>query len=298
MAQEAALKAVRSKNRQDVKLVGFPTNVKFYSESELSRFCYFRIPVTQAIPVQRGVGAPPDDGWRQSNKVFLKGVGVRMKISFSVSVAVMGVCYRAKVQSDDKIPLDGPKGRPASSFLFGREAKPVGARLLSLEETNFLSSKDGPFSVIPGPDGRPMLDSPDQSLFTSRLTKGAGAPVGTARWKSEKDGKEKKAKTFREEFHVASLMRTPDTGKLGGYVQTDARIVEVFFDVNQEVEFVDGASTKPVFEPQIELMFGVKPITTVTLGRGSVGIDAVKEFAPLEGGDVSGVMTAIYYSSL
>jgi hypothetical protein len=138
-----------------------------------------------------------------------------------------------------------------------------------------------------------MLDSPDQTLFNSRLAKGAGAPVGEARWRVEKGGDIKKGKTFAAEFHVDSVMRTQNWGAQGGgsgYTQMDTRVIEVYWEIDKEVEFVAEMSRQPVFEHHLELMMGVQALKVLTPESGK------EHVIPIECGRVSNVMVDVYYS--
>jgi len=271
---------------QKVTVMSFPAELKFWSQSELSKYAYFRVPVTQAIPLRRGAGVDDDDRYRRGNEVYVKGVCVRMLVSYAVSVGVMGVCYPAKVQ-DEAIEV---LNEPATSFLLGTKEGDA-CRLLTLEETRFADSKDAPFNVVRGSDGLPMLDSPDQSLFNCRLAKGAGAPVGEARWRVEKNGEIRKGRSFAAEFHVSGNMRTRDWGAPGGYTQMDTRVVEVYWEIDKKIEFVAEMSRQPVFEHHLELMFGVQGLGVYT------GADYGKDCAkPVDGGCVSNVMVDVYYA--
>jgi len=291
LVREEARKVVMREERQRFTLTSFPGEITFWSSSPRLDYAYFRIPVTQAIPVQRSSGAEPNESWRRRNKVCVKGVSVRMKISYATSVQLMGVCYPARVQAEHVPMMAASDDRPPSCFLLGRKDGSA-FRLMSLQETGFLS-KDGPFEVITGLKGDLILNSPDQSLFSSRLAKGAGAPVGKARWRVEKgSSSQKEGRTFNAEFHVTSNMRTPNWGAPGGHVQMDTRVVEVFFAVDQEVEFKDSSSIEPVFEPHLELMFGVKAMQ-VSVGKVVDGKHV--DIGPVEAGMVSDVMVDIYY---
>lgn len=288
MIRQEATKLLRGP-RQKVSLIAVPDRVPFWSESALLRYSHFRVPVTQSISLQPG----------SRNKVFVKAVCVRMKISYAQSVAVMGVCYPAKVQTEP-IPIQSMSqtdGMEMKSFLLGcKEGETV--RLMALEETKFLC-KDGPFAVVPSRERERKggvqweLDSNDQTLFTARLAKGAGAPLGKVRWRTEKNGPVREGKTFHEEFHVNGIMRTMNWGQPGGHVQMDTRNVEVYFSVEKELEFVDAVSGVPVFEPHLELMFGVRAMQVNSM-KTHDGQRA--DIGALEAGTVSDLRVDVYYS--
>jgi hypothetical protein len=288
MIRQEAAKVLRGPRRK-VSLVAVPERVPFFSESDLLQYSYFRVPVTQSISLQPG----------SRNKVFVKGICVRMKISYAQSVAVTGVCYPAKVQTV-AIPVESMSvtdGMEMKSFLLGqKDGRSV--RLMTLEETNFLH-KDGPFAVVPGRgsdekgSARWELDSNDQTLFTARLAKGAGAPLGKVRWRTEKNGPTKEGTTFHDEFHVNGIMRTLNWGAPGGHVQMDTRNVEVYFLVGKELEFSDSVSGIPVFEPHLELMFGVRAMQVNSM-KTHDGQRA--DIGALEAGTVSDLRVDVYYS--
>ncbi len=285
MVREIAADMLRGPG-QKVTVSAVPTPIPIYAQSERAGYVYFRVPVTQAIPLQRAADANPDDRWRRGNKIQVKGVCVRMTVSFATTIAVMGVCYPAKVQKDP-IPLNGP---PATSFFLGKKDG-ESTRLLAIGETGFLSSKDGPYSLVPGgQNGTLMLDSPDQSLFNCRLSKGPGAPVGKVRWRASKGEKILSGQTFSQEFHVTSGMRTQDWGGPGGYTQMDSRCIEAYWSLGREVEFADALDGRTVFDPHLELMFGIRV-------PGALGPGAGKQYtAPVEAGIVTNVMVDVYYN--
>ena len=88
-----------------IQLRGVPDEVPFFSRSPWGGNCYLRIPVTQAIPGQGGAQVGPDDHWRESNKIIVKGVSLRAKIDFSTRTEVVAVCYPDKLQNQ-KISLN------------------------------------------------------------------------------------------------------------------------------------------------------------------------------------------------
>ncbi|KAF1808045.1 hypothetical protein P152DRAFT_453174 [Eremomyces bilateralis CBS 781.70] len=278
---------------QKVILRGHPDKVILCSEGPQAAESYFRVPITQVIPVQRSMNSGPDSCWRRTDKVHIKGVGVRLKLTFATSVQVMGVCYPARVQ-EKLVETDGGGGDIPTTFRVGFEdqtAKRV--RLLRVEETNFLRvAKDGPFSVIPGPKGSIMFDSTDHSLFNCRLADGPGQPVGEARWKVGEDEKRKSGRTFAQEYHVSGIMRTqnwaPNTP--GGYVQYDTRDIQVYWALDKKMEFATSEGNLPVFEPNLELMFGVRALGAILPKDGNRGM------GPLEYGWLSNLMLDVYYS--
>jgi hypothetical protein len=211
-------------------------------------------------------------------------VCVRIIITYATTVSVMGVCYPAKDQVEP-IVLEGV---PVTQFGVGKKHGGT-TRLLTVQETGFLSSKDVPFSLVQGADGVMILDSPDQSLFNCRLAKGPGAPIGDARWQQEKGGKVQKGHTFSQDFHVSSAMRSADWVKNGEYSQMDSQCLEVNWKLNRDVESVNALGDATVFDPHLELMFGLRV-------RDVLGPESSVDFAsPLEAGRVTNVMVDVYY---
>lgn len=257
-----------------------PREIEISISSAPFNYSYFRVPVTQAIPVQtvqRPASADLDDLWRQS--VYVKGVSVRFSLRYAVNFGISGEYYAAGFQKEG-IELCG---EPPSSFAVGKE-EGNSSRLLMLEETRFLESKNSPFHVFAGPSGDPILDSPDQSLYNCRLAKGDGGPVGKAHWRVEKGGQHRTGRSFYAEFNVTSLMRTNNWGAEGGHVQYDTRSVEAYFEIEREMEFVHKESGMPVFKDPLELIFEVKAMKTLA-----------KEISPVPCGHVSGILVDIYY---
>jgi hypothetical protein len=266
---------------QKVLLKGVPDQVVFFDNAPMNDCCYFRVPVSQAIPNQRGANAAPDSRWRESNKILIKGVSFRSRIDFTGTCEVMAVVYPAKIQTQS-IPL---RGSPAAEFYFGQDEKnfPGGTRLLTLNETGLLnSSKEGPFAVVPGADGSLFVDSADRSLFECRLSTGPSAPVGEARWKKSMDSKEvTKGRTYYQQFSLSS-----------GMAQRDSRSIQVYWDINKEVEFVSSGSDSLIMDPHLELLVGVRGVKTSSLLRSKGELDDLQRL----GGVLRNVVVDVYYS--
>jgi hypothetical protein len=279
----AIMKQVMRGSRKKVQLRGVPDNLLVFAGPALGPYCYGRLPVTQAIPQQRGAENDADSRWRGGDKVHIKGVSIRARISFSAPVEMMAVLYPAKVQ-DEEIAVDG---NPPDRFNIGRSQKdaPGGHRLLSLIETNMQNdSKEGPFAVVPGVNGTLFMDSPDRSLFNCRLSSGPGAPIGAVRWKKDADLDSKDyvtGQTYHQEFR-------PTISCISG--QRDSRAVQIYFEVNKEVEFLSAGSSSLVFSPHYEIMLGVRGMECGMLRDD--GLDLRKANV----GVLSNLMVDVYYS--
>jgi hypothetical protein len=272
-----------------VQLRGMPNEVPVYERCTLGGCSYFRVPVTLGVPPQQMPKAGPDSRWRKGDKVFITGVSLRVTLSFSVSMEIMAVCYPDYVQ---KAPIT-LRGDPNCVFEYGvpHEQTSNGTRLLTLKETNLLNEdKEGPFRTVSGlsiedRDISKVLDSTDQSAFSCRIADGKGAPIGTASWKKDVESKVvSTARTYSQQFHVASGSDTWDT-----------RNIQVYFQLNREVEYLSSSTADAlVLEPHIELLVGVRSMNLTSHQNGGA---PVKDEMGLGCAVLRNPVVDIYYGS-
>jgi hypothetical protein len=74
-----------------------------FSDGDSTKQCYFRVPVTAAVPMERpridpvsGKVASPDPRWRNGNKVKISGISVSIRFSYCMTIQMMGVAYPAR----------------------------------------------------------------------------------------------------------------------------------------------------------------------------------------------------------
>ena len=165
---------------------------------------YWRIPVTDLIPLERVNSGETGEPSRVRGEVHVRGVDVRFVINMAVGTSVVGAMYDAKIQSDPVAISNGVNGRPEYFTIGSRGA------LLSTDGVGMVT-EDGPFAIVSGGHGV-SLDSPDGSLHLARMNMGERRPVGEAQW----ENKERKGKVFRQDFRLEGLPQW--TG--GGYVES------------------------------------------------------------------------------
>jgi len=279
-------------------MFGQPDSVSFYYGGERSNEHYFRVPVRPNIPIQCFVRAHADDRLRSSERGFVKGARVRFKLESRVDVEVSGICYDARSQKE-VIPMAVAAGELPSTFSIGRKEKACGSRLLTLSETNFLSSKDSPFNVLTGPNGMAMLDSPAQRLFTARLAKGAAGLVGKAEWDEVVGGAKvvRRGRRYHQQFLLNGPMCAQAVGGMTRCVLYHSWEIEVYFDIKKEVELGSTDANGLVFDPPFEIMFEVKPLVTVGHDVDARDVEGPQQIDPMVGGHVSNLMLNLYFTS-
>lgn len=275
---------------QHAILWGLPVNTMLFSDGEYAGQCYFRVPVTAAIPMQRpGIDpitkqvANPDD-WRKGNKVTVNGISISIRFSYCVTIQMMGVCYPARrTVQNQPIPLGGS---PPNQFMLGMPMNDKGTstRLMKLEETNFLSQaglKDGPYLTVKGPAGQWVLHNAEQSLFGARLAKGPGRPIGSATWRVDNNKPTYAGLTFKHEFHVDPGTTTADT-------KWDSHTVEVYFTLDKPVTYAAEMAEVLIAQDPIECLFGIRAVRSGGFGvKGSTGTECAS---------IDGLVTDISYT--
>jgi hypothetical protein len=88
---------------QTIQVESSPSQLYIYNKTALSLCNYFQVPVTQAIPGERGAQSRPDTRWRSSSKILIKGISFRAKLHYSVPVEVMAALYPAKIRGKRKL---------------------------------------------------------------------------------------------------------------------------------------------------------------------------------------------------
>jgi hypothetical protein len=73
MIAEAVKKAMRQPS-QKIQLRGAPEEAPCFTGGSAGQYCYFRVPVSQAIPLQQAAEERSNDRWRDSNKIRIRSV--------------------------------------------------------------------------------------------------------------------------------------------------------------------------------------------------------------------------------
>jgi hypothetical protein len=137
-----------------------------FSEAVDANRNYWRLPITAAIPPQRGANQGLDDRHRRKDKVFT-GVSVRFVLDYVTTVGVIGVCYENRVQTVPIAMTAQPGAQTFDRFTMVVSSSSK-ARLSTLADVNMLH-QDGPFAVIRVRTINLDLDSPDKTLFNCRI---------------------------------------------------------------------------------------------------------------------------------
>ena len=238
-----------------------------------SKFRYFPVPVTKAVPPQ-DPKVPPylSDLYRRQRKVELTGVVVEMEISYVCGMDISAVLYEATARA----PLEvehGVDGLP-TSFLAGvktsGETEPA-LRMLTLEETGFVDGREGPYEVLsrqePSPDGKGCtvmytLNSVDGSMFECPTAKGAaGGALGKVSWSVGSRGEEGYEKHKDCKTVNISLPPPPTplaVGNNAGFVFPTKRI-KMYWEIEQALEFVSEGSTQLARKKDLQVMMMMRP---------------------------------------
>jgi hypothetical protein len=143
---------------------------------------------------------------------------------------------------EDEVELVGQKAKRR------KQTAEIQSRFLMLEETGMVTSC-GPMNVLKVGD-KVLLDSKDGGLFDCNQSSGENGPVGTARWRLQRQSKtEKRHKVYRQSFNLSS------TGVGEGKTVVEEAGGEVFFDLKKEI--TKGGEGSGVERPLI-IMMGFK----------------------------------------
>jgi hypothetical protein len=256
-----------------------------FSEAVDANRNYWRLPITAAIPPQRGANQGLDDRHRRKDKVFT-GVSVRFVLDYATMVGVFQICYENRGPTDPIAMMAQPGAQIFDRFTMGDSTSTTKGRLSTLAEVNILHL-DGPFAVNRVRTIGLELDSPDKSPFNCRMSGHDGGPISKVSWKEVKDGlttKVEKQKMFKREYNVTSNMSTVDWASAKGYTQFDSKTVDVYFEIGQYYEYRHELGRDVVWDKPLELLFGVKAKTRFSNFQ-----------TPLECGNVNGFVCDIYY---
>jgi hypothetical protein len=290
---------LRRGSPQELVLRSEPKGVPFYS-GQFADACCFRVPVTQVIPTEPGVGVKPDPRYRRGGKVYIKGVRLTVKLSFNESVQWQAALYPVMAVNTLVDVITSTAGMPRK-FVIGFQDKAVGRRLLTPAESGVMSSVTGsPFLMVPGDaDNTYELKSSDGSIFGCALSRKGATPFGSPKWtiggsKTEYRGQ----KLAKHEFHVSSGMRAITDGV--SHAQFDTREVNIYWDIQKDFEFVSPFENTLVDGCPLEILFAVRAMDTsgVVTGEGRTKLEEFGDkCVPNFCGKVHGVTAMIYYSS-
>ena len=277
-----------------------------YVQGASSERKYAILPITEAIPHQRGEKNGADDRYRSLDKVLVKGVSLRLSISHAEDARLMVFAFRNGARRDipaclttrphcdaATLPPVSTKGNPPSNIVYDIMSK---RQLMGLEgEGSFplrnLGLHDGPFKLVNGVGGSLDWDSPDSTAFLSRTRSGEGGPVGTVFGKVD-GGKERSlGRMCKKQFSSSSIMRTlgynVQTPEMTGFVASKSHTVDLFIRLNQREDFTYPHGSSSVNERPLELFIGFDSPGPSSAAEQKVDVAA---------GGIIGAHMEIYYS--
>jgi hypothetical protein len=277
--------AMERQNKQSVRLRAVPDSLRFSVEGNdkpmADRFRYFSLPISQAIPPQNpGVGVPSAQ-FRKGRTVTVKSVKVRFTVVHRHGVKVSGVVHQGNHSPLPRMEC-GPDGVPQCFHLGHKES--AAPRMLSLEETGFLSSRGGPYEVEARQSAMgdtllntPALCSVDGSIFDCAIVKGDGAPIGKVEYYSGTKGE---AGCVVKHGRTANLKIAKPAGE-----DVEQTLVTLYWELNKQVTF-EHKEDATIIGNHLQMMLMVCS-TAGQLGGGG------KE--DLESGAVRDFMLQVYY---
>ena len=270
--------AVRGDTVQE-QVRAFPEQIPWFAYHPDGGYHYWRMPVTQAVSIPRLQQIP------HGKKLVVAGVNIRFKLSYDFSCQVIGVC-RFTRPSLAPIVMSCVGSVP-TQFTLG-EKQYSNPRLLTVDEIDVLY-KDGPFKVkerpVPSDTNAPSsvfeLDSADRSIFGCRQGTGSCGPLGTFKWG------EKRGKVYSQKFYA--------NGSPGGVLASNGEHIELqnFLD-DKPVSFTCNRDGAVIFDPPLELLFGVKSLSVPNHSRPTNHKEMLEQVVPIEGGVLSDFLITVY----
>lgn len=232
-----------------------------YAQGPSSGRKYALFPVTELVPGQRPVAAQADDRFRTSDRVFIKGVSLRLNVSHEGDVRLLVFAFRNGVRGDGAPSVET---RP----FFGRSVMSEASvpSCASSEVVFDVMNKDqllgtfsggkfplksvelqnGPFAVVPRLDGSLDWKATDMAAFTSRFSDSGGRPVGTIYARLDGGASKSSGKAFK------SIFRGKQT-----------RQVELFVKLSSRESYISADGSLTVGGRPLELFVGFDSPSTI-----------------------------------
>ena len=240
--QKVLNSGAQNERRKVTMELSLPDN-QIYVNGKASLNNFIRIPITDAIPAQQGVGQGPDVRRRRANKIMITGVNVRASFSVSDETRVMVLPYEPHEyvrRHLEKIPLhtspDAKAGEVPEAF----------ATVKVPYQTTGIVSEHGPLMTKKSGQGI-ALDTADDTLFESRVSSHAGKPIGPV---------------VRKKFGGGGLRRTLNWNQSGkvdmaGYTAWTTHMVNEYWKMNRECTYTYEGANNQVFERSVEMFMYV-----------------------------------------
>lgn len=241
-----------------------------------------RLPITAAIPAMAGAQFAPDVRRRQSNRIIVTGVSVRVSISASDETRVMILPYEPHqtVQKHlDMVPLLTLPNASHGYVPEGFETTLVEYGCLGL------ISKHGPLMTKKLGDDT-SLDSVDGSPFDCRVATHAGKPIGAV---------------MRKVFGGGGLRRTVNWDQAAredvgaGYTAWTTHKISEHWKLNKVYTYSHEGMNDQVFERNAEMFMYIDCPSLV--GR-NVGGELIDEETEVVGAVVRNVIVDVYFHEL
>lgn len=239
-----------------------------YLNGSKSERKYALLPISELIPSQRPIMASPDDGQRRFDKVFIKGVSLRISLIHAEGVRLMLFAFRngnrrglpaTTVTRPYQLVQDKSEVARSVKYEILTRQELYGEVLPGEQAARHIGYHEGPFAVLPGSEN-PRWKSTDGTSFTSRFSKAEGRPVGRIEVKLDENVKRKMGSVCNLNLLTSSLMRTvsgPVSNSLGTtWTASRFREVEVYIDLQQEEKFATSSESVAVNERPLELFVG------------------------------------------
>ncbi|KAL9588990.1 MAG: hypothetical protein Q9179_007995 [Wetmoreana sp. 5 TL-2023] len=234
-----------------------------------------RIPITDAIPAQAGVGQGPDVRRRRANKVVVTGVNVRASFSVSDEMRVMMLVYEP--HETVRKHLDTVPCSTVPSAAQGDVPESIATALVPYQVLG-LVSKHGPLMTRKAGSGI-ELDSVDNSVFESRVSTHGGKPIGSV---------------VRKKFGGGDLRRTLNWNQGGnpksvgmGYTAWSTHMMNEYWKLNKEFTYAYESMNDQVFERSAEMFLYVD--------CPSLEAREISEDTPLVGAVIRNVIVDVYF---
>jgi len=247
------------------------------------------VPLTQMIPAQQACGQGPDDRFRRSNSVTIRGISVRLSLSVSDETRVVAFPY----EPHESIWRNISQAPRALTVNTGASTKQVGvagvadtvATIMFPFEKSGLTSEHGPFMTRKGcvdVGGKPQyrLDSPDGTPLDCRISTGSSRPLGGV---------------VKKTFAASGLQRTvnfdnsakEDVGQ--GYTQWRTVTVSEYWKLDKKYVYGYEGDSQPMWERPLELLLC---IDCPSMEKVNAALD---ENTPVVGAYIRGFSVDIYY---
>jgi len=225
---------------------------------------YVRIPISAAIPTQQQAGAGPDNRYRTSNRIRIKGVRLRAWLSTTATTRIMRIVYENRHQSS----VVALVGAPPYAFRWGVTPTSTTTTTTPSNQRRMLTSLEAGMHLIHGPFATrhvqsymSNLDSIDGTLFTAGMSETTGKLFGSWSW-TEDNLKVTRKRRFARHKDMG-LMRTVNwtqeqSGNVGdGFIQSVSEGIDGYCEINRNVEMASEVSSDLRNTGEIEMLLGV-----------------------------------------